>query len=41
MAMLKAPLTPRDHRRGDPDAPIVLIEYGDYQCPHCAASEAP
>jgi protein-disulfide isomerase len=39
MAMLKAPLTPRDHQRGDPDAPIVLIEYGDYQCPHCAAAE--
>lgn len=39
MAMLKAPLTPHDHRRGDPDAPIVLVEYGDYQCPHCAAAE--
>ena len=39
MAMLKAPLTPGDHRRGDPDAPIVLVEYGDYQCPHCAAAE--
>lgn len=39
MAVLKAPLTQRDHRRGDPDAPIVLIEYGDYQCPHCAAAE--
>ena len=39
MAMLKAPLTPRDHRRGDPDAPIVLVEYGDYECPHCAVAE--
>lgn len=39
MAMLQAPLTPRDHRRGDPGAPVILVEYGDYQCPHCAAAE--
>lgn len=27
-----------DHIKGDPDAPVVIIEYADYQCPLCAAS---
>ena len=25
-----------DHVRGNPDADIVIIEYGDFQCPYCA-----
>jgi Na+/H+ antiporter NhaA len=25
----------RDHVRGAHDAPITLLEYGDYECPHC------
>ena len=33
------PLSSLDHIRGDPQAERILVEYGDYQCPHCAAAE--
>jgi protein-disulfide isomerase len=38
MATLKAPITQGDHVRGPAHAPITPVEYGDYECPHCAAA---
>jgi len=35
MTKLRTPVGPEDHAQGDPNAPCTLVEYGDYECPHC------
>jgi len=32
---LTLPIEGRDHVQGPVDAPIILLEYGDYECPYC------
>ena len=29
----------RDHSLGPPEAPVTLVEYGSYACPHCRAAD--
>jgi len=35
MSKLKPPVNNTDHLQGEAGAGIELVEYGDYECPHC------
>jgi len=40
MMTLKMPVTPDDHILGNPNAPLTLLEYGDYECAHCVTAHS-
>jgi protein-disulfide isomerase len=35
MSKLTQPVGPGDHVRGNQNAPVTMLEYGDYECPFC------
>ena len=35
MSKLKPVVNPGDHQVGDVNAAITLVEFGDFECPHC------
>lgn len=37
---LHLPVSPQDHAQGDQEAPLVIVHYGDFECPYSAAAAA-
>lgn len=40
MRSLKPAVSNKDHQTGNTEAKVILVEYGDYQCPHCGIAHS-
>lgn len=39
MTLLRPAVSEADHRAGSDEAVVTLVEYGDYECPHCGKAQ--